>query len=520
MFLEPNAMGFGFPDFGGAFSRTIGPLSEWFRIALAVEHRALRDVLVGSRPVRFRDLPRLDATVPRPLSCTRGRLFGVHRLDDGLVLEALDDGERLVPTDEELARAERMLLDGTTEDPIHLALARSSHFTDERDADERKERRAELRSYVDRLASLDEASRLAHALADPDDVADAWLEREAVALATPERLVSHVAAHGVRAMRLVDRAYVKAKPAARAVWLPLVHQGLAHPDGAVVRAALSMRLDDKHVDGALLAHVPLARVVDDAELAGALVNWLTVVILRRVTKGAAPPDVGPLLDAIAPHRRARARLNDAFFDDRWAKSASRVEVLAWYARAAREGFDDDELPALVLAEPPPDLVERIVERARVATPTSLLLGAISCAWERAHAISDALEEVLVAWATIDDRWPLELGTQRSLAGARLRLRIAARSLPDDPERAAVYVAFAAKVLGLALVLVHPVDDAIALARETPMHAAIASWLERHPDAEDDVRTRAKSFLADAVSYARARGRGPELETELLASTGR
>jgi hypothetical protein len=521
MFLEPNALVFGFPDFGGAFSRSIGPLSDWFAIALATEHRALRSALVGSRPVRISELPRLQAALAapsRPLLRTRDRLFGVHRTDDALVLEALDDGAALEPSDDEHARALRMLELGTTEDPIRAAVTRP-HFTEEREADEQKERRDELRRYVQRLASLEPAARLAHALADPEPVADVWLEREASALVTPEGLEPFVASHGVRVMGLVDRAYTKAKAAERHAWLPRVAEGLAHPDREVVRAALAVRLDDKHVvDDAMLSCLPLARIAEDAELAEALMPWLEVVLLRRAKKGSPTPDLTPL-HAIAAHRSARARLRRVFFDDRWPKSTARAEVLAWYANVARDGFDDEELPALVLADPPPELAAEVVARLKRTPPTTPLVGAISCAWERELAISDALEEVLVAWAAVDDRWVVDLGATSSLAGARRRLCVAARALPETAERVQAFVAFAVEVLGVALVRVRR-PDALVLARETPMHAALATWLQRHPDADDRVRDRARGFLADAVAYARARFGAPELESELLGEMPR
>lgn len=521
MFLEPNALVFGFPDFGGAFSRSIGPLSDWFAIALAIEHRALRDALVGSRPVRISELPRLAAALAapsRPLLRTRDRLFGVHRADDALVLEALDDGEAIEPSDDERARALRMLELGTTEDPIRAVVARP-YFTEEREADEQKERRDELRRYVQRLASLEPGARLAHALADPEPVADVWLEREASALVTPEGLAPFVASHGVRVMGLVDRAYTKAKAAGRDAWLPRVAEGLAHPDHEVVRAALAVRLDDKHVvDEAVLSCLPLARIAEDAELAAALMPWLEVVLLRRAKKGSPPPDLAPL-HAIAAHRSARARLRRVFFDDRWPKSTARAEVLAWYANVARGGFDDEELPALVLADPPSELAAEVVARLKRTPPTTPLVGAISCAWERELAISDALEEVLVAWAGVDDRWVVDLGATPSLAGARRRLCVAARALPETAERVQAYVEFAVEVLGVALVRVRR-PDALALARETPMHAALATWLQHHPDADDRVRDRARGFLADAVAYARARFGAPELESELLGEVPR
>lgn len=340
LLLEPDALVFVFPDFGGAFSRTIGPLADWFALALAGEHRALLKTLAGpARPLRLRDLPRIDDALARPartLLRTRGRLFAVHRDGDGPTLEALDGGDEITATDEEQARARALLLEGRTEDPLRTLFARRDEWRDGREEDERKELAAARHQLDAALLALPEAARWPVVLARVDDVADAWLAREAVALATPEQLAPHVAAHGVRVLALVDRAHARAKAAGREAWLPLVHAALGHSDPAVVLAALAVRLDAKHLTPALLSRVPLALVRTDPAIAAAFVPWLAAPLLRGPNRRDVPFDVAPYLDALAGHPDARARLAAHFTDRRWTGTPLQREVAAWHARLAAD----------------------------------------------------------------------------------------------------------------------------------------------------------------------------------------
>lgn len=359
-----------FWDFGGAFSRQIGPLAHWFEIGLARQYRAvLREIeSAGGRlvPSALPDIDRvlrrsesLDAeTRVRPMLVARGSLWSIFREHDGtLTISGLD-----APTDEERASAARLWSSDETEDPIHLAGQRwASHNRTDR-------REFEHEWQLRRVTELDRTLRASNetpdalldamlcAVDDPRvrDEATVLLERN-VSIARSEAGLGRVAiritderlAVRAAAVAMLERVAKSATSAQKGALVELYVRVFETKDPRSIERVLSIEVEAKRVSNELLAAALAnqAIVASSAVAATGLQQWLDArMSIAKLSGGESEETLALVRSAVRLLLRSPSRVQ--FAAALFAEPGRRLKPIETLARhtALSEPLREAEWP--------------------------------------------------------------------------------------------------------------------------------------------------------------------------------